>query len=153
MRCPFCKTDDDRVVDSRGAEEGFSIRRRRECVHCARRYTTYERFEPAVLRVIKKDGARAPFERKRILSGILKACEKRPVSAEQMEAIVDRIEQELARQYDREVPSDAIGELVMRELKSLDAVAYVRFASVYREFKDIGDFVEEIKGLPKSRKK
>ena len=153
MRCPYCKVDDDRVIDSRSVEEGSSIRRRRECVKCERRYTTYERFERSDLRVVKKDGTRVAFDRQKILSGILKACEKRPVPSADVEATVVRIEQEIGRRFEREVPSRAIGELVMRELKKLDLVAYVRFASVYREFKDIGDFVDEIRGMPKKRRR
>ena len=153
MRCPNCNTDNDKVVDSRSVEDGFSIRRRRECLRCERRFTTYERFEQSALRVVKKDGTRSPFDRRKVLGGILKACEKRPVSTQDMETIVMRVEQEIARKYDREVPSPAIGELVMKELKRLDPVAYVRFASVYREFKDVGDFVDDIRGMPKRRTK
>ncbi len=153
MRCPYCKADDDRVIDSRSVEGGAAIRRRRACGKCERRYTTYERFEQSSLRVVKKDGTRVPFDRQKIRSGLLKAFEKRPVSSEEVEATVVRIEQEIARRYDKEVPTRAIGELVMKELKKRDAVAYVRFASVYREFKDIGDFVEEIRGMPKMPKR
>ena len=152
MRCPYCNSDNDKVVDSRSAEEGFSIRRRRECIRCERRFTTYERFEQTALQVVKKDGSRAPFDRRKVLAGILKACEKRPVSTQAIEMIVVRIEQEVGRRFDREVPAAAIGELVMKELKRLDPVAFVRFASVYREFKDVGDFVDEIRGMPRSRK-
>lgn len=153
MKCPYCTADQDRVIDSRSVEDGGAIRRRRECGKCGRRYTTYERFEQSSLRVIKKDGTHVPFDRQKILSGILKACEKRPVSLEAVEAVVVRIEQEIAKRYEREIPTRAIGEMVMRELKRLDPVAYVRFASVYREFKDIGDFVDEIRGLPAPRKR
>lgn len=148
MRCPSCHVDKDRVIDSRAAEDGFSIRRRRACLRCGRRYTTYERFDSSILRVVKKDGTRVPFAREKILLGIQKACEKRPVSAEAMEAAVVRIEQDVGRRFEKEVPTRVIGELVMRELKKLDPVAYVRFASVYREFKDVGDFMDEIRGLP-----
>lgn len=153
MKCPYCTADEDRVIDSRAVEDGSAIRRRRECGKCGRRYTTYERFEQSALRVIKKDGTHVPFDRQKILSGLLKACEKRPVSLEAVEAVVVRIEQEIAKRYDREIPTRAIGEMVMRELKRLDPVAYVRFASVYREFKDIGDFVDEIRGLPAARRR
>lgn len=153
MKCPYCMADADRVIDSRSVEEGIAIRRRRACGKCNRRYTTYERFEQSALRVVKKDGTSMPFDRQKILSGILKACEKRPVSLETVEAVVVRIEQEIAKRYEREIPTRAIGEMVMRELKKLDPVAYVRFASVYREFKDIGDFVDEIRGLPKGTTK
>ena len=151
MKCFYCKVDADRVIDSRAAEDGFSIRRRRECVKCQRRYTTYERVEQSPFRVVKKDGSRAPFDRQKILAGILKACEKRPVPTSEMEMVVSRIEQQISRQFDREVPTQSIGEMLMRELKKLDPVAYVRFASVYREFKDVGDFVDEIRGMPKKK--
>lgn len=152
MRCPYCQGEEDRVLDSRAVAGGFAIRRRRQCLRCKRRYTTAERFERTEFRVVKKDGTRAPFDRQKLLGGILKACEKRPVDSADVEATVIRIEQEIARRFDREVPAKAIGGMVMRELKRLDSVAYVRFASVYREFKDVGDFVEEIRGLPKRRR-
>ncbi|MBP9890475.1 MAG: transcriptional repressor NrdR [Planctomycetes bacterium] len=145
MRCPFCKVDKDKVVDSRSSGEGAVVRRRRECLNCGRRFTTYERVEDAPLRVVKKDGSRVPFDREKILVGIRKACEKRPVSAEQIEHAVARIEDQINKGYDREVPSTDIGEMVMEALKRLDTVAYVRFASVYREFKDPEDFVKAIR--------
>ncbi len=147
MRCPFCKTDNDKVVDSRGAESGAVIRRRRECLECGRRYTTYERIEEIPLRVIKKDGTREAFERRKIVEGITKACEKRPVSSEAIERVVEEIERELADIADREVTSRQIGEMVMRKLRTLDQVAYVRFASVYREFKDIEQFLDELRPM------
>ncbi|TAH38688.1 MAG: transcriptional repressor NrdR [Planctomycetota bacterium] len=147
MRCPYCKNDNDRVIDSRSSTDGFAIRRRRECMECGRRFTTYERTEEAPLRVVKKDGSRVPFDRNKILKGLLKACEKRPVSLEALEEITSRIERRLSEEYDREVPSKIIGQLVMDELRKLDQVAYVRFASVYREFKDVSQFLEELKPL------
>ena len=147
MRCPFCKVDNDKVVDSRSSGDGAVVRRRRECLACARRYTTYERVEDSPLRVVKKDGSRVPFDREKILLGVRKACEKRPVSAEQIEEVVRTIEDDINKNYDREVPSSAIGEMVMERLKKVDSVAYVRFASVYREFKDPDDFVRAIQGV------
>ncbi|KAA0218103.1 transcriptional repressor NrdR [bacterium] len=147
MRCPFCKVDNDKVVDSRSSGDGDVVRRRRECLACGRRYTTYERVEDSPLRVVKKDGSRVPFEREKILAGLRKACEKRPVSSQQIDDTVRSIEDEINRNYDREVPSSAIGEMVMDRLKKLDSVAYVRFASVYRDFKDPEDFVKVIEGV------
>ena len=151
MRCPFCKTDRDKVVDSRGAEGGAVIRRRRECLECGRRYTTYERVEEIPLRVIKKGGNREGFERRKIVDGITKACEKRPVSSEAIEQVVQEIERELADIADREVTSSKIGEMVMHKLRHLDQVAYVRFASVYREFKDIEQFLDELRPMLERR--
>ncbi|MFW6107268.1 MAG: transcriptional regulator NrdR [bacterium] len=151
MRCPFCKTDKDKVVDSRAAEGGGVIRRRRECLDCGRRYTTYERVEEMPLRVIKKDGTREPFDRRKIFEGMAKACEKRPVSTETLDALVQDIERELAEVADREVTSRQIGELVMSKLRELDQVAYVRFASVYRAFKDINQFLEELRPMLERR--
>ncbi|HEX9792855.1 MAG TPA: transcriptional regulator NrdR [Planctomycetota bacterium] len=147
MRCPYCKQNQDRVIDSRASADGFSIRRRRECEACGRRFTTYERMEETPLRVVKKDGSRVPFDRSNILSGLLKACEKRPVALEELDEITSRIERKLAEEFDREVPSKHIGQLVMDALKVLDQVAYVRFASVYREFKDPAQFLEELKPM------
>jgi len=147
MRCPYCKSDNDRVIDSRASADGFAIRRRRQCSDCSRRYTTYERVETAPLRVVKKSGERAAFDRIKILSGATRACEKRPVSSEALEGLVDRIEHECMEAFDKEVPSKVIGNLVMRELRDMDQVAYVRFASVYREFKDVGQFLEELKPM------
>ena len=153
MKCPFCKVDDDRVVDSRASADGFAIRRRRECGGCARRYTTYERIEQSPIRVVKKDGSRQPFDRRKILSGMMKACEKRPISFDNLEQIVTRIERQVTEQFDREVPSTFMGRLVMRELRKVDQVAYVRFASVYRDFKDVAEFMDEIRPMLKTGKK
>ena len=147
MRCPFCKDDDDKVIDSRASSDGFAIRRRRECLACSRRFTTYERIEESPLRVIKKDGGREPFERRKILLGLIKACEKRPIAIAVLEEITERIENRVLEKYDSEVPVHFIGSLVMAELKDVDQVAYVRFASVYREFKDINEFMDELKGM------
>ena len=147
MRCPYCKSDNDRVIDSRASADGFAIRRRRQCSDCSRRYTTYERVETAPLRVAKKNGERAAFDRSKILAGVIRACEKRPVSSDTLERLVDRIERECMEAFDKEVPSKVIGTLVMRELRDVDQVAYVRFASVYREFKDVGQFLEELKPM------
>jgi len=147
MKCPFCKADDDRVVDSRASADGFAIRRRRECLSCSRRYTTYERIEESPIRVIKKDGSREPFERRKILAGLMRACEKRPVSIDTLDEIVSRIEHQVTEQFDREVPSKFIGRLVMREIRKVDQVAFVRFASVYRDFKDVTEFMDEIRPM------
>lgn len=147
MRCPFCSSDNDRVIDSRASEDSFAIRRRRECLDCRRRYTTYERIEERAIKVIKKDGARVPFEREKLKSGIEKACWKRPVSDAQIESLITEIENEVLANYDAEVESRYLGEQVMTRLRDLDQVAYVRFASVYREFKDVRDFVEELQPM------
>jgi transcriptional repressor NrdR len=143
--------DNNRVIDSRASDDGFSIRRRRECLECGRRYTTYENVEEAMLRVVKKDGSRQPFDRKRILSGVMKACEKRPVATQEIEELVDRVERRCHEKFDREVDSRAIGAFVVEELKKLDQVAYVRFASVYHEFKDVSQFLEELKPFLEKR--
>ncbi len=147
MRCPFCQHIDDRVIDSRQSKEGEMIRRRRECTHCQRRFTTYERIEETLPLVIKKDGRREAFDRAKILSGLHKACEKRPIGVEILEKLVDRVEQRLEEGGEREVPSREIGEQIMEELQKLDEVAYVRFASVYRSFKDVNEFMNEVKEL------
>jgi transcriptional repressor NrdR len=147
MRCPKCDHLEDRVIDSRSTKEGRAIRRRRECIGCGHRFTTYEYVENASLIVVKKDGKREAFSREKVIAGISRACEKRPVSLNQIEEIVDRVELEIQRQAPGEVASARIGELVMEELQSLDEVAYVRFASVYRHFKDVGEFLKEIQGL------
>jgi len=147
MKCPFCKADDDRVVDSRTSGGGYIIRRRRECSNCGRRFTTYERIETMPLRVVKKDGTRVEFDRTKILSGIMKACEKRPVSVKQIEDTVTEIEAEVYNMFDKEVSAQHIGQLVMKRLRELDQVAYIRFASVYREFKDVSEFVDEVKPM------
>ncbi len=147
MRCPFCQHMDDRVIDSRLSKEGDMIRRRRECTHCLRRFTTYERVEETLPLVIKKDGRRENFDRGKILAGLHKACEKRPISVETLEKLVDRIEQKLQEGGEREIPSRVVGEQIMLELQNLDEVAYVRFASVYRSFKDVNEFMSEVKEL------
>ena len=153
MKCPYCGCADSRVIDSRPAEEGSTIRRRRECVSCAKRFTTYEIVERLPLVVVKKDGRRQTFDRVKLLNGMLRACEKRPVSINELEKIADDIEQEIQNGLEREVTTEQIGELVMRHLKDLDEVAYVRFASVYRQFKDLNTFMEELaKLLNKSEK-
>jgi len=147
VKCPRCADDDDRVVDSRTSADGSVIRRRRECLKCFLRFTTYERIEESPLRVIKKNGERVRFDRDRILTGMLRACEKLPVSMKAIEEAVVRVEARCREEYDREVPSSVIGSLVMDELRALDQVAYVRFASVYREFKDVNQFLEELKPI------
>jgi len=147
MRCLHCGYKEDKVVDSRATQQGSAIRRRRECLKCGKRFTTYEYIEEVSLMAIKKDGRHEPFDRKKILSGVMKACEKRPISMEKMEEIVIQIERAIQKKSDREVSSTRIGELVMEKLKVLDDVAYVRFASVYRQFKDVGQFMEELKGI------
>ena len=151
MKCPFCLHDEDKVIDSRSSNEGKSVRRRRECSKCKKRFTTYEYVEEVPLMVIKKDGRRESFDRNKIISGILKACEKRPVSVEKVEALVDKVEKELQKSFDKEVKAQVVGELVMDALHKLDEVAYVRFASVYRQFKDINQFMKELKDLLSKR--
>jgi len=151
MRCPFCLHLDSKVLDSRQTEEGASIRRRRECTACHKRFTTYERLDEMPFLVIKKDGGREAFSRTKILNGILRACEKRPLSLETIEAMVDDIEREVRSGQEREVASEFIGELVMDKLRELDDVAYVRFASVYRQFKDIDRFIEELQQLRRDK--
>lgn len=147
MRCPYCKKTDDKVIDSRSSGEGTAIRRRRECLVCGRRFTTYERIEAVPLLVIKKDQRRELYDRNKVLAGIQKACEKRPVSREEQDAIADQLEKMLDEKYEKEVPSSAVGEFIMEKLAKLDQVAYVRFASVYRQFKDINHFLKELKAL------
>ncbi len=151
MKCPFCFYEESKVIDSRPTDEGERIRRRRECLKCAKRFTTYEIIETVPVIVIKKDKSRQVFDRNKILSGLLRACEKRPVSIETLEKIVDEIEFTLQSAPDREVPSDRIGELAMQKLKDIDEVAYVRFASVYRQFQDIQSFMNELKTMMKTR--
>ena len=153
MQCPFCKENKDKVVDSREVNEGRMIRRRRECLECHRRFTTYERIEEMPYLVIKKDGRREEFDRKKLLGGILRACEKRPVEIDKIEAVVDDIIGTLYDVNEREIPSVDIGEIVMKKLKTLDSVAYVRFASVYREFKDVDEFMQELQTLVRRKKK
>lgn len=147
MRCPRCKSDKDRVVDSRTSGDGASIRRRRECLECFLRYTTYERIENTPLRVVKKSGERVRFDRERIHAGMVRACEKLNVPMKDLEDATSRIEQRCHEEYDREVPSAVIGNLVMDDLRELNQVAYVRFASVYREFKDVSQFLDELKPI------
>jgi transcriptional repressor NrdR len=147
MRCPFCQDAENKVIDSRESHEGSVIRRRRECLRCKRRFTTYERVEELYPLIVKKDGRREAFDREKILSGLKKACEKRPVSADQLEETVVAIERLLQGMGEKEVPSSVIGEEVMRRLQALDEVAYVRFASVYRSFRDIAEFMNELKDL------
>ena len=153
MQCLFCKVDNDRVINSRTSTDGFSVKRRRECLNCGRRFTTYERVEESPVRVIKKDGSRINFDRNKILIGLHKACEKRPVSTEALENIVSEIESLIYDKFEREIETKSIGELVMKKLEILGKVAYVRFASVYREFKDINEFLNELKPLMSSTKK
>ena len=147
MRCPFCNSADTKVIDSRPTEEGHAIRRRRGCDKCNRRFTTYEKVEETILMVIKKDGRREAFDRAKILNGIIKACEKRPVTMAQMEDIVTEIEKTISNSMEKEIESYDIGELIMNHLKDVDEVAYVRFASVYRQFTDVNTFVKEIEKL------
>ncbi len=151
MKCPFCSSDEDKVIDSRSSNEGKSVRRRRECLKCDKRFTTYEYVEEIPLMVIKKDGRREAFDRNKIINGIMKACEKRPVSVEKVEAVVDRVEKEMQKSFDKEVKAQVVGELVMEHLHKIDEVAYVRFASVYRQFKDINQFMKELKDLLSKR--
>jgi transcriptional repressor NrdR len=151
MRCPYCKANDDKVIDSRTSGDAAVIRRRRECLGCHRRFTTYETVEETQLRVVKKDGTRVPFDRNKLLAGVRKACEKRPVSHEQIEEMGRRIEAQLNEMFEKDVSSRFIGDLVMNELRKLDPVAYVRFASVYREFKDVEQFLEELAPLLNER--
>ena len=147
MKCPFCNHLSDKVVDSREGKEGQVIRRRRECLGCGRRFTSYERIDEIPYMVVKKDGNRERFDRQKVMAGLLKACEKRPVSAAMLEAIVDRVEAALQEQSEKEIAAAEVGGFVMRELKELDKVAYVRFASVYRHLRDIGEFMTELKDL------
>jgi len=152
MMCPFCGHNDDRVVDSREGKGGRTIRRRRECNGCRRRFTSYERIEEIPYMVIKKDGSRETFDRQKILSGLMKACEKRPVSVRALEQVVEEAEQMLQESNDRELPTTQLGAHVVKRLKELDKVAYVRFASVYRQFEDVHEFMTELEGLIDQRK-
>lgn len=147
MRCPFCGTEDDRVVDTRSSKEGRAVRRRRECLACSRRYTTYESVELLPRQVVKRDGRREPYDRQKLLRGLWTACAKRPVKIETIEAVVDRIEVRMDELGAAEVEGGWLGEQVMRELQQIDQVAYVRFASVYRQFQDVTEFMDELKGL------
>ena len=147
MKCPFCSHMEDKVVDSRESKEGEVIRRRRECLACGKRFTSYERIDQIPHLVVKKDGRRERFDREKVLSGLIKACQKRPVSAEQIEALVADVERQVQELGEREIRTVAIGEAVMQRLRRLDEVAYVRFASVYRAFRDVGEFMTELEGL------
>jgi transcriptional repressor NrdR len=151
MRCPFCDFSESKVIDSRPTEEGISIRRRRECLNCNKRFTTYEKIENIPIMVVKKDESRAPFDREKLLSGLLRACSKRPVSLNDLERIVNEIEAVVYNSLEREVTSRQIGEMVMDKLKELDEVAYVRFASVYRQFKDLNTFLDELNSMLKNK--
>ncbi len=152
MRCAFCGFGDSRVIDSRAAEDGSAIKRRRECPACSRRFTTFERLEETPVLIVKKDGRREQFDRSKLLSGLLKAFEKRPTSMERIQSLVDLIERELRASGDAEVPSEKIGELVMQHLPEVDQVAYVRFASVYRQFGDLNNFMQELQRIMASKK-
>ncbi|MFM2082081.1 MAG: NrdR family transcriptional regulator [Verrucomicrobiota bacterium] len=151
MLCPKCRSVDDKVIDSRSSREGATIRRRRECLKCAHRFTTYEEIEHEGLMVTKRDGRREEFSRDKLFSGLKKACQKRPISPQAIEAVLDKIVEEISNKFESEVPGAAIGECVMRELRGLDDVAYVRFASVYRRFQEATDFVQEIKKLEEQK--
>ena len=151
MKCPYCAYDESKVIDSRPADDGLRIRRRRECVRCAKRFTTYESIETQPLIIIKRDKSRQVFDRNKLLSGMLRACEKRPVSLQVLETAIDEIETQLQNSFEREVTSVQIGELALAKLKDIDEIAYVRFASVYRDFKDIESFMEELRKLKKNK--
>ena len=147
MKCPYCEFLDSKVIDSRPTDEGQAIRRRRECIGCGKRFTTYEKFEEIPIMVVKKDGNRQSYNRNKLLNGIIKSCEKRPVSIDTIEKMVDNIERKLSNSLDKEVTSIELGEMVMNKLKDIDEVSYVRFASVYRQFKDLNTFMEELKKI------
>lgn len=152
MKCPLCGNQEDKVVDSRSNPEGDSIRRRRECLKCQRRFTTYEHLEKSAVMVVKKDGRREPFDKNKLLAGLIKACEKRPVSMQMMQEVVDDVQRLLENRFEKEIPTKEIGEAVMKLLQKIDDVAYVRFASVYREFKDVNQFMSELSHLLKNNK-
>ena len=152
MKCPFCAHPEDKVVDSREGKEGRVVRRRRECLSCSRRFTTYERVDEIPFMVVKKDGRREPFDRNKLLTGLVKACEKRPVPMSALEKVVDEVENTLQESPEKELPATVIGEKLMERLRELDQVAYVRFASVYRQFGDLNEFMEELKALLGQRK-
>jgi len=151
MKCPFCGSFDNRVIDSRESKDGLTIRRRRKCLNCSKRFTTYERVEEIPYMVIKKDGRREPFDRNKLLHGLLKACEKRPISVKKLEKIADEVESMLQEKPEKEISTAEIGQYLMEKLKELDKVAYVRFASVYREFKDVIEFKKELENLLKEK--
>jgi len=152
MKCPFCAHIEDKVVDSREGKEGLVIRRRRECLRCGKRFTSYERIDEIPFMVVKKDGRREPFDRNKVLAGLRRACEKRPISPSALEAIADEVEQWLQESSEREIPTQSIGQTVIDRLRDLDKVAYVRFASVYRQFGDVDQFMKELKDLLEQRK-
>jgi len=147
MKCPYCEFDESKVIDSRPTDEGHVIRRRRECSNCKNRFTTYEKIEEIPLIVVKKDGTRESYNRPKLINGLIRACEKRPISIDMIEKMIDEVERTLHNELEREIPSKRIGELIMEKLKLLDEVAYVRFASVYRQFKDLNTFVDELTKL------
>jgi transcriptional repressor NrdR len=151
LKCPYCSYVESKVVDSRSTEDDISIRRRRECLRCSKRYTTYEKIEDIPILVIKKDSSREYFDKSKIINGLIKACQKRPVSRSQIEEIAEEVEKRISNQMSTEIKSDYIGEIIMESLKKIDEVAYVRFASVYRQFKDVNTFMEEIKKLMSAR--
>jgi transcriptional repressor NrdR len=151
LKCPFCSYEESKVVDSRSTEDNMSIRRRRECLKCSKRYTTYEKIEDIPILVIKKDSSREYFDKSKIVNGLIKACQKRPVSRAQIEAVADEVEKKISNAMLAEIKSDYIGEIIMESLKNIDEVSYVRFASVYRQFKDVNTFMEEIKNLMSAR--
>ncbi len=151
MKCPSCGHKETKVIDSRLSGDGNAIRRRRECLECKKRYTTYEYVEQVPLMVVKKDSRRQPYDRKKVITGMVKACEKRPISIEKIEELADEIERVIQKQYDRELPSTIIGQLIMERLAVLDEVAYVRFASVYRQFRDVNQFMSELKSILNKR--
>ena len=153
MKCPYCGYSESKVIDSRPADENSSIRRRRECLSCGKRFTTYETVESLPMVVVKKDGSRQSFDRRKVLGGMIRACEKRPVPLAELEKIAEEIEQDLQNSMEREISTEAIGEKVMERLRNVDQVAYVRFASVYREFKDVNTFMDEIKKLLEKQQK
>lgn len=153
MKCPYCHADNDRVIDSRTSQDGFTIRRRRECAGCRRRYTTYERIEEMAIKVVKKDGVREPFAPEKLRQGLTRACWKRPVSDDQIEAIVSAIEHEIYGRNENEVHTRELGGMLMEQLRELDQVAFVRFASVYREFQDVADFVAELRPMLEERQR
>lgn len=153
MRCPFCRAEDSKVIDSRSAEDGNTIRRRRECARCAKRFTTYEVVEQVPLMVIKNDGRRVGFDKNKLLTGIIRSCEKRSISMESINSLANEIEKELRNTMEREIPTKVIGELVMEKLRNFDPVAYVRFASVYRKFTDLNHFKEELEGFVQVQKR
>jgi transcriptional repressor NrdR len=152
MKCPFCGHVEDKVVDSREGREGLVVRRRRECLSCSRRFTSYERIDEIPFMVVKRDGRREPFDRNKVLAGLRRACEKRPISPSELEGVADEVEQLLQEAADREIPTETIGQRVIDRLRDLDKVAYVRFASVYRKFEDVDQFMKELKGLLDQRR-